>query len=157
MIRLSREPGSASLYFHQNAYTPDGKKLIITTPSGVSTIDLATHEIQQVVEGKVAVIVAGRKSGDIYYIKDRVTVMATNPTTKETRQIVTLPDRATVSSLNADETLLLGSITDAGPAIVHMWMLRLNPRRNRISLGTPTQSRKKSACTIGSRSRFRCR
>ncbi len=115
VIRLSREPGSASLYFHQNAYTPDGKKLIITTPSGVSTIDLATHEIQQVVEGKVAVIVAGRKSGDIYYIKDRVTVMATNPTTKETRQIVTLPDRAMVSSLNADETLLLGSITERRP------------------------------------------
>ena len=24
VIRLSREPGSASLYFHQNAYSPDG-------------------------------------------------------------------------------------------------------------------------------------
>src|SRR4051794_32204031 len=30
VVRLSTEPGSASLYFHQNAYTPDGKKLIIT-------------------------------------------------------------------------------------------------------------------------------
>src|SRR4051794_28305470 len=28
VVRLSREDGSASLYFHQNAYTPDGKKLI---------------------------------------------------------------------------------------------------------------------------------
>src|SRR5689334_5625716 len=24
VVRLSKEPGSASLYFHQNAYTPDG-------------------------------------------------------------------------------------------------------------------------------------
>ena len=32
VIRLSDEPGSASLYFHQNPYTPDGQKLIITTP-----------------------------------------------------------------------------------------------------------------------------
>ena len=26
VVRLSTEPGSASLYFNQNAYTPDGKK-----------------------------------------------------------------------------------------------------------------------------------
>ena len=30
VIRLSREPGTASLYFHQNAYSADGKKLVVT-------------------------------------------------------------------------------------------------------------------------------
>src|SRR6267142_2738041 len=39
VIRLSDEPGSQSLYFHQNAYTPDGEKLIITTPTGLSAIN----------------------------------------------------------------------------------------------------------------------
>src|SRR2546425_781618 len=39
VVRLSREPNSASLYFHQNAYSPDGRKLVITTPAGLSTID----------------------------------------------------------------------------------------------------------------------
>src|SRR5436853_7713712 len=63
VVRLSREDGSASLYFHQNAYTPDGKKLIITTPTGISTIDLATRQIEPIVEGKVAPLVTGRKSG----------------------------------------------------------------------------------------------
>lgn len=50
VIRLSDEPGSASLYFHQNAYTPDGQKLIITTPGGLSTIDLKTRAIEKIVE-----------------------------------------------------------------------------------------------------------
>ena len=51
VVRLSREPGSASLYFHQNAYSADGKKLIITTPAGLSTVNLATREIDLVVTG----------------------------------------------------------------------------------------------------------
>ncbi len=46
-IQLSREAGSASLYFHQNAYSPDGKKLIITTPTGLSTINLQTRAIEK--------------------------------------------------------------------------------------------------------------
>lgn len=33
VIRLSEEPGSQSLYFHQNGYTPDVVTLVITTPS----------------------------------------------------------------------------------------------------------------------------
>lgn len=51
VVRLSDEPGSQSLYFHQNAYTPDGQKLIITTPTGLSAIDLKTRAIEKIVEG----------------------------------------------------------------------------------------------------------
>ncbi len=43
VFRLTDEPGSASLYFNQNGYSADGKKLIYTTPQGISTFDLATH------------------------------------------------------------------------------------------------------------------
>ena len=43
VIRLSRENGTASLYFHQNAYSADGKKLVVTNPHGIATIDLATR------------------------------------------------------------------------------------------------------------------
>lgn len=111
VIRLSREPGSASLYFHQNAYSPDGQKLIITTPSGLSTIHLKTRAIEQVVAGRVNVIVTGRKSGQVYYIKDGA-VFATHLETKATREIAKLPPRGSVASLNADETLLLGSLTE---------------------------------------------
>src|SRR4029079_17679169 len=61
VVRLSDEPGSASLYFHQNAYTADGQKLIITTPTGLSTINLKTRAIEKVVDGRVNVIITGRK------------------------------------------------------------------------------------------------
>jgi oligogalacturonide lyase len=114
VVRLSREPGTASLYFHQNAYTPDGKKLIVTRPGGISTIDLATREIAPVVDGDVNVIVAGRKTGDIYYTKADgagAVVYATNPTTHATRQVAKLA-RGRVSSVNADETLLLGQYSE---------------------------------------------
>src|SRR3982751_228973 len=69
VIRLSDEPGSASLYFHQNPYTPDGKRVLITVPNGLATVDLKTRKIERIVEGRVNVIIAGHKSGNIYYVK----------------------------------------------------------------------------------------
>ena len=114
IVRLSTEPGTASLYFNQNSYTPDGKKLIVTSPSGISTIELATRKIELIVPGEVRVIVAGRKTGDVYYTKREGTdtfVYAAHLETKATRQIAKLP-RGGVSSINADETLMLGVFTE---------------------------------------------
>src|SRR5262245_30772981 len=51
VIRLSREPDSASLYFHQNPYTATGDKMVITTPRGISTIEFKTGRIEPIVEG----------------------------------------------------------------------------------------------------------
>src|SRR5476649_1773609 len=57
VIRLSREPGTASLYFNQNAYTADGKKIIVTTPGGgIAAIDLQTREVKPLVPGPVSVL-----------------------------------------------------------------------------------------------------
>jgi len=114
VIRLSEEPGSASLYFHQNAYTPDGQKLIITTPTGLSTIDLKTRAVEKVVDGRVNVIVTGRKTGQVYYNKGGV-IYATDLNTKATREVAKLPPRASIASVNADETLLAGIIDDGPP------------------------------------------
>src|SRR5438128_5262975 len=111
VIRPSDEPGSASLYFHQNAYTPDGQKLIITMPTGLSTINLKTRAIEKVVEGRVNVMITGRKTGNVYYVKNRV-VYATDLNTKATREIAKLPPGASVSTVNADETLLAGTIDE---------------------------------------------
>ena len=118
IIRLSNEPGSASLYFHQNPYTPDGKKLLITVPNGLATIDLKTRAIEKIVDGRVNVIIAGRKTGDIYYVKQG-TVYATNPNTHQTRTVGKLPappqgGSIGVNTVNADETLIAGTITEGG-------------------------------------------
>jgi oligogalacturonide lyase len=119
IIRLSKEDGTQSLYFNQNAYTADGKRLIVTTPGGgISTITLATREITPLVPGPVSVIVAGHKSGDVYYTKRQqgagAVIYATNVNNGATREVVKLPAGRNVSSLNADETLLLGTYVD-GP------------------------------------------
>src|SRR5437870_10428489 len=97
VIRLSDEPGSASLYFHQNPYTPDGQKLIITTPNGLSAINLKTRAIEKIVDGRVGVLIVGRKTGQVYYTRSvtndnirTTTVYATDLNTKATREIVKL-------------------------------------------------------------------
>jgi len=125
VIRLSDEPGSASLYFHQNPYTPDGQKLIITTPTGLSAINLKTRAIEKMVDGRVGVIIVGRRTGQVYYTKSvrnnnslTVTVYATDLNTKATREIVKLPPGASVSAVNADETLLAGIIDDKTAAAI---------------------------------------
>jgi oligogalacturonide lyase len=71
VVRLSKEPGSASLYFHQYPYSADGKKLVFTAPSGIWTVDLETKELDHVVKDRVAILLTGRKSGDVYYIRWR--------------------------------------------------------------------------------------
>ena len=42
VIRLSAEPGSQTLYFHDNAYSPEGGKYVFSSPSGIMLLDLAT-------------------------------------------------------------------------------------------------------------------
>ena len=110
VVRLSDEPGSASLYFHQNPYTASGDKLLISTPGGLSIVDLKTRRIEKVVDGRVSHVVVGPKSRHVYYLKDG-TLYATHLDTKATRAIVTRPELRSGSGLtvNADETLLAGS------------------------------------------------
>jgi oligogalacturonide lyase len=110
ITRLTDEPGSASLYFNQNGYTADGKKLIYTTPQGISTFDLASHATRSVVEGRVRVIVTGRKTQNVYYTKAGA-VYSTDVDSLATREISKLPARnsVSISTVNADETLLAGT------------------------------------------------
>ena len=121
VVRLSREPGSASLYFHQNAYTAEGDKMIISTPSGLSAVDLKTRELDVVVPraeysaGGSSGVEVGRKSRQVYYSRREDTqsvVCATHIDTKATRQIARLPFRGTFGGVNADETLLVGAYSD---------------------------------------------
>jgi oligogalacturonide lyase len=111
VVRLSEEAGSSSLYFHQNGYTPDGLKLIISTPTGLSEVNLKTRVVEKVMDGRVNLIMVGRKTGNVYYAKDRV-LYAFDLATKTTREIGKLPAGGSIASINADETLAAGSITE---------------------------------------------
>lgn len=111
VVRLTAEPGSASLYFNQNGYTADGRKLVYTTPTGISVLDLATQQSRQVVEGRVRLIDAGRKSQRIYYTREGA-VFSTDVDSAETRRIAALPPRGSIATVNSDETLLAGTYID---------------------------------------------
>jgi oligogalacturonide lyase len=119
VVRLSDEPGSQSLYFHQNAYTPDGTKMIMTTPAGLSAVNLKTRAVEKVVDGRVSIIIVGHKTGQVYYTKFvrepgrfSATVYATDLNTKATREVAKLPPGVSVSTVNADETLLAGTLDE---------------------------------------------
>src|SRR5215475_7210864 len=75
IIRLSREPDTESLYFHQNAFTAAGDKMVMVSTQGISTVNLKTREIDLVVPGVGRStnvshgIIVGRNSRQVYYVK----------------------------------------------------------------------------------------
>ncbi len=110
VVRLTQEPDSASFYFNVNAYTPDGKEMVYTTPDGISVMDLTTWKTRSVVQGRVRAIVVGHKTPSIFYIKpDERALYVTNIDTGETRKLATVPERGSVATVNADETLAAGT------------------------------------------------
>jgi oligogalacturonide lyase len=121
VVRLSADPGSSSFYFHQNAYTAAGDKLVINTRKGLAAIDLTTIgvkpcKIELVVAGATGRnnAVVGKKSRQVYYTRGS-TVLATHLDKGVTRTIGKLPSDLGGSSslaINADETLLASSSND---------------------------------------------
>jgi oligogalacturonide lyase len=114
VVRLSDEPGSSGFYFHQNRYTALGDKMVFSTREGLAVFDFKTHKINLLVQGPSRDAVVGRKSRQVFYMKDD-TVYATNIDTGATRAIVKNPELRSGSGLavNADETLLAGSYVEA--------------------------------------------
>jgi len=119
VVQLSTEPGSESLYFNLNPFTPDGQKMVITASNGISVVNLQTHEVEKIVEGRARIIMVGRKTGQIYYgttkIENGVTnhwVNAIDPKTKTVRVLLKLARGQEVSAVNADETLLAGTVVE---------------------------------------------
>ncbi len=121
VVRLTREPGSSSFYFNDNCFTPDGREMVYNTRAGVSVLNLATLQARAVVPGPVRTIVVGHKTPTIYYTRRTAdpqisALWCTNVDTGETRKIADLPRRASVSAINADETLGGGTYLDGDAA-----------------------------------------
>ncbi|HET8549984.1 MAG TPA: oligogalacturonate lyase family protein [Bryobacteraceae bacterium] len=108
VVRLTSEPGSASLYFNQNGYTASGKRLVYTTPNGISVLDLKSGRAKPVVAGRVRLIDAGRRTERVYYTREGA-VFWTDIDSGEMRKVAALPPRGSVATVNADETLLAGT------------------------------------------------
>ena len=112
IVQLSTEPGSACLYFTQYAYTAGGTKLLMTTPHGIDLVTVNTGEVEHAYEGRTErVLQTGRKTGAIFYAKDGL-LYSLDPVTKQSRQVAKAPAKGSFLSVNADETLAAGTITE---------------------------------------------
>ncbi|MDR6531523.1 oligogalacturonide lyase [Caulobacter rhizosphaerae] len=125
IVRLSNEPGTQNLYFHQNGYTPQGDKLVLKSAGGIWLCDLKTFKLTLLVKGPDAdLLFTTRHARDVLYsitapkmadgseglATDRPkTIYAIDVDTKKTRKIAQIPAGA-INSINADGTLLLGSV-----------------------------------------------
>ena len=102
IVRLTDDAGGSTLYFHDNAFSPDGDKLMFSTPRGLAVIDVA-----RIGAGAKPEIVAAvgrtsyfaRRSRDIYFTSAGK-VMVVNVDTKATREVAHAR-----GLINADETL----------------------------------------------------
>jgi oligogalacturonide lyase len=119
VIQLSTEPGSGSLYFNLNPFTPDGQKMVISSPGAISLIDLHARVVDKIISGRLNIIMVGHKTGKIYYITRKAdngainrVVCSVDPATKKVQEIMSLPRGYEVSTVNADETLLGGTIIE---------------------------------------------
>jgi oligogalacturonide lyase len=116
IVRLSDEAGSSSFYFHQNGYTARGDKMVFSTPTGLSTYNFKTRNIEQIVEGRASNVVVGRKTRKVFYLKGE-SVYETDVDTRATREIVKNAKLRSGSGfgLNADEKFLGGSMVTVDP------------------------------------------
>lgn len=119
VVRLSDEPGSSSLYFNYNGYTPQGDALLISTPQGIARIDLATRKLTTIVRlaTPFRLLFTGHRTRTVYYQTPASgegtakTIWAADVDSGRTRKVATIA-RGDIQTINADETLLGGVDTD---------------------------------------------
>jgi oligogalacturonide lyase len=126
VVRLSTEPGTTSLYFHQNSITPDGRFVIVSGPTGIGAIEIATRASRVIVPGKDRPLFVGRKSGLVYFARSAgagvseqqsaTEIFSVAVTGGKPRRIAKI-ERGTIGSINADETLLLGVLAERNFAL----------------------------------------
>jgi len=115
VLRLTDEPGSLSMYFNFNAYTPQNDKMVITSPAGISSFDFKTRKLKLIVPGKVHLLFTGHKTRQIYYEVGELnsnaakTVYAADIDTGKSHVVAKL-ESGTIQSINSDETLLGGVV-----------------------------------------------
>ena len=122
IIRLSSEAGSQTLYFHDNAYSPDGDTFVYSSPSGIMRLDLSTLGSQPpkpelVVPGGTGAYMA-RRSREIFFTRRGAPgvppapgVFAYNIDTRTTRPVA----HAARTLINADETFTVNAISAVDP------------------------------------------
>ena len=132
--RVSDEPNSSGFYFNVNAYTPDHKQMVYTSPEGIRVLDLATMTTRLLVPNLppsadadasprarfmngVHAIVVGHKTDSVFFTQmDPAThssaVYKADTNTGAITKLIDLPAGVMVASVNADETLGVGTYNE---------------------------------------------
>jgi oligogalacturonide lyase len=115
VVRLSTEPGSQTLYFHDNAYSPEGDRFVFSGPRGIMLVDLTTlgarpPSPELVVPGGRGAFMA-RRSREVYFTRGGgrgapAEVFAYDYDRKTTRKV----PYATRTLINADETTTVTTV-----------------------------------------------
>ena len=115
VIRISDEPDSASLYFHQNTYSPKGDKMIFDTPSGIASVDLRKlgngPPKVDIVVSNAGALAMSFKTPEVYF-RRRGALCAANIDTHAVREIT----RARALAVNCDETFVVSTIYAEDPS-----------------------------------------
>src|SRR5881628_2310825 len=114
VVRLTDDAGGSTLYFHDNAFSPEGDKLMFNTPSGIAILDVARIGTNGARLDIVASLARGgyfaRRTREIYYNgSGRGTVTAVDIDTKRVREVPYAH-----GLINADESL---SVVKNGNAV----------------------------------------
>lgn len=130
VVRLTDEPGSSAFYFNVNGYSPDDRFMIYTAPDGIHTLEVATRQTRLLVPTPPSpdahpvepgelfrnanhAIVVGHKTDSVFYshmdpTTKLNTIFKADMVTGQITKLATLPPRASVATVNADETLGAG-------------------------------------------------
>ena len=139
IIRLSVEPGSQTLYFHDNAYSPEGDKFVFSSPSGIMLLDLtrlgSEPPVPELVVPNAGGAYMARHSREVYFTRggsrraaapsaaadapalppERSTAPEVYAYNYDTRQVRRIPN-AVRTLINADETTTVTTITAEDPS-----------------------------------------
>jgi len=122
VVRITTAPGASSLYFHQESFTPQGDKMVVSTDVGISAVNLKNWQLTLIVPGKVDLLFTGRKTRTVYYTVRALAdpaqgkklpdqIWAADVDSGKARKIADLPEGG-IATINADETLMAGVVTE---------------------------------------------
>jgi oligogalacturonide lyase len=114
IIRLTGDEGGASLYFHQNSFTPEGDKIIFQTRQGIAAVDLKSLGKEppkiDIVVSNASPLAMARKTREVYFQRDGA-LCAANVDTHAVRQII----KGRYAAINCDETFVVRTINATDP------------------------------------------
>jgi oligogalacturonide lyase len=114
IIRISTEPDSASFYFHQEMFTPQGDKMVFDTPAGIAMVNVKSLKAGppkiDIMVSNVSAIATARRTRDVYFRRAGV-LCAVNVDTRKVREIT----RVRAQAINCDETFVVNTIFAEDP------------------------------------------